>query len=115
MQNQNTATQLMDIAARIREMREILGYSSRKMAEQTEVTEETYRQYESGMVDLPFTFLHKCAKAFGVEMSVLLEGHSAKLSGYTVTRKGKGLTTASEDGITIQDMAPMFRQKLATP
>ena len=115
MQNQNTATQLMDIAARIREMREILGYSSRKMAEQTEVTEETYRQYESGTVDLPFTFLHKCAKAFGVEMSVLLEGHSAKLSGYTVTRKGKGLTTASEDGITIQDMAPMFRQKLATP
>ena len=113
--NTNTSTQLMDIATRIRGMREILGYSMQKMAEQTEVTEEIYRQYESGTVDLPFTFLHKCAKIFDVEITVLLEGHSAKLSGYTVTRRGKGLTTASEDGITIQDMAPMFRKKLATP
>ena len=115
MTNTNSSTQLMDIAARIRGMREILGYSMQKMAEQTEVSEEIYRQYETGTVDLPFTFLHKCAKVFGVEITVLLEGHSAKLSGYTVTRKGKGLVTASEDGITIQDMAPMFRKKLATP
>ena len=115
MTNANTSTQLMDIAARIRGMREILGYSTANMAEQTEVSEEIYRQYETGAVDLPFTFLHKCAKVFGVEITVLLEGHSAKLSGYTVTRRGKGLVTASEDGITIQDMAPMFRKKLATP
>ena len=115
MTNQNTATQLMDIAARIREMREILGFSQQKLAEMTEIPLDTYQLYESGAVDLPFTFMHKCAKAFGVEITVLLEGHSAKLSGYTVTRKGKGLTTASEDGITIQDMAPMFRRKLATP
>ena len=115
MTNANSSTQLMDIATRIRGMREILGYSMQRMAEQTEVSEEIYRQYESGTVDLPFTFLHKCAKVFGVEITVLLEGRSAKLSGYTVTRRGKGLVTASEDGITIQDMAPMFRKKLATP
>ena len=115
MSNQNSTNQLMDIAMRIRDMREILGYSMQKMAEQAEVSEETYRLYESGTVDLPFTFLHKCAKVFGVEITVLLEGHSARLSGYTVTRRGKGLVTAAEDGITIQDMAPMFRKKLATP
>ena len=115
MSNQNPANQLMDIALRIRDMREILGYSMQKMAELTEVSEENYRLYESGTVDLPFTFLHKCSKIFGVEITVLLEGHSARLSGYTVTRRGKGMVTASEDGITIQDMAPMFRKKLATP
>ena len=115
MSNQSPANQLMDIAARIRGMREILGYSMQYMAEQTEVSEEVYRQYESGTVDLPFTFLHKCSKVFGIEITILLEGRSAKLSGYTVTRRGKGLVTASEDGITIQDMAPMFRKKLATP
>jgi len=113
--NQSTTSQLMEIAQRIRELREILGYSIQTAAEQTEVSEELYRQYESGTVDLPFTFLHKCAKIFGVEITVLLEGRSAKLSGYTVTRRGKGMVTASEDGITIQDMAPMFRKKLATP
>ena len=115
MTNQSTATQLQEIALRIREMREILGYSMQKMADLTEVAEEVYRTYETGTVHLPFTFMHKCAKVFGLEITDLLEGHSAKLSGYTVTRRGKGLVTASEDGITIQDMAPMFRKKLATP
>ena len=115
MSNTTTSTQLMEIAQRIREMREILGFSIEKMATQTEVSTDLYCQYESGTIDLPFTFMHKCAKAFGLEITDLLEGHSAKLSGYTVTRRGKGLVTASEDGITIQDMAPMFRKKLATP
>ena len=115
LENLNPANQLMEIAARIRDMRDILGFGVREMAERTEVSEEQYKLYETGTVDLPFTFLHKCAKVFGVEITVLLEGHSARLSGYTVTRRGKGLTTASEDGITIQDMAPMFRKKLATP
>ena len=115
MSNQNPATQLMEVASRIRNMRELLGYSMQKMAELTEVSEESYKLYESGEADLPFSFMHKCAKVFGVEITLLLEGSSAKLSGYTVTRKNKGLVTASEDGITIQDLAPMFRKKLATP
>ena len=115
MTNQSTANQLMDIALRIRDMREILGYSMEKMAELAEVSADMYKLYETGTVDMPFTFLHKCSKVFGVEITVLLEGDGARLSGYTVTRRGKGLVTASEDGITIQDMAPMFRKKLATP
>ena len=115
MSNTTTSKQLMEIAQRIREMREILGYSIEKMATETEVSTDLYNKYESGAIDLPFTFMHKCAKVFGLEITDLLEGHSAKLSGYTVTRRGKGLVTASEDGITIQDMAPMFRKKLATP
>ncbi|MBE6947559.1 MAG: cupin domain-containing protein [Ruminococcaceae bacterium] len=110
-----TVTQLLETAKRIREMREILGYSTEKMASLTEVTEDLYCRYECGAVDLPFTFMHKCAKVFGIEITDLLEGHSAKLSGYTVTRRGNGLVTASEDGITIQDMAPQFRNKLSTP
>ena len=109
------ANPLMEIAGRIREMREIVGYSEAEMAEKTEVSVEQYRSYEQGTVDFPFTFMHKCALAFGVELTDLLEGQSAKLSSYTVTRRGMGPVTASEDGITIQNMAAMFRQKLATP
>ena len=95
MSNQNPANQLMDIAMRIRDMREILGYSMQKMAELTEVSEDAYKVYETGTADLPFTFIHKCANVFGVEITVLLEGHSARMSGYTVTRRGKGLLTAA--------------------
>jgi len=115
MTNQSTANQLMDVALRIRELREIVGYTEAEMAERTEISEALYRAYEGGATDLPFTFMHKCAKVFGVELTDLLEGQSARLTGYTVTRKGQGLVTASEDGITIRDMAALFRQKLATP
>ena len=95
------ANPLMEIAERIREMREIVGYSEAEMAEKTEVSVEQYHSYEQGTVDFPFTFMHKCALAFGVELTDLLEGQSAKLSSYTVTRRGMGPVTASEDGITI--------------
>ncbi len=115
MTTQSSMNQLQNIAQRISEMRRIMGYTHKEMAEMTEISEETYRSYETGTVDLPFTFIHKCAKVYGLEITDILEGHSAKLSGYTVTRRGEGLTTASEDGITIQDMAPLFRKKLATP
>ena len=115
MTTQSSMNQLQSIAQRICEMRRIMGYTEKQMAEMTDISEETYTSYESGTVDLPFTFIHKCAKVFGIELTDILEGHSAKLSGYTVTRRGEGLTTASEDGITIQDMAPLFRKKLATP
>ena len=116
MNNQSNATnQLMDVAQRIREMRQISGYTAEQMAEKTELSIDIYNQYEAGNVDLPFSFMHKCAQVFGLELTELLEGHSAKLSGYAVTRKGKGMVTASEDGITIQDMAALFRKKLATP
>ena len=111
----NSLTQLQEIALRIRDMREILGLSIAEMAHNTGLDEPTYLQYESGSVDLPFTFIHKCSQTFGIEMTELLEGHSAHLSNYAITRKGKGLTTAREDGITIQNLAPMFRNKLAEP
>ena len=45
MSNMSTTTQLMDVAMRIREMREILGFSVEEMAEKTELTLETYNLY----------------------------------------------------------------------
>ena len=106
---------LREIAVRIREMREICGFSEETMAEKTEVTPEEYRLYESGNADFPFTFIHKCSLAFGIGITDLMEGQSAHLSSYTVTRKGQGQQTAKEDGIEIRNLAPLFRKKLGEP
>ena len=106
---------LLEIAVRIKEMREIIGYSVEEMAQKTEVTQEQYLIFEQGKEDLPFSFIHKCALAFDVEITDLLKGHSAHLSSYTVTRKGKGQQTVDEDGIQIQNLAPRFRSKIAEP
>ena len=113
----NTATtQLVEMAERIREMREIMGWTTAEMAEKTEVTEEEYLDYENARADLPFTFIHKCALAFEIDLTDLLEGRTAaRLSSYTLTRKGMGQVTAREKGIDIANLAPKFRDKIAEP
>lgn len=106
---------LLEVAVRIREMREIQNITEAEMAERTEVTLEQYLAYEAGQLDFPFTFIHKCSLVLGVGMTDLLEGQSAHLSSYTVTRKGEGHNTAKENGIEIQNLAPLFRKKSAEP
>ncbi len=115
MDTTHVNTQLMEVAFRIREMRGICGFTEEEMARKTDTTPEEYRAYEGGMADLPFTFIHKCSLAFGIGITDLLEGHSAHLSSYTVTRRGQGQQTAREPGIEISNLAPFFRNKLAEP
>ena len=107
--------QIQEIALRIREMRQIMGYSEEEMAIRTQLAAATYVEYESGKVDLPFTFIHKCALAFGLGITDILEGESARLKSYTVTRRGVGRQTAEEEGISIVNVAPMFKNKIAEP
>ncbi len=107
---------LYEVAQRIREMREIAGFTVAEMAEKTEVSPEEYTKLEAGELDFPFSFIHNCAQVFGIGMSDLLEGTTAaRLRSFTVTRKGEGQQTAKEDGISIANLAPKFRDKIAEP
>ena len=115
METYRVENQLAEVAFRIRDMRGICGFSEEEMAHRTDTTPDQYRIYEAGQADLPFTFIHKCALAFGIGITDLLEGHSAHLMSYTVTRKGQGQQTAKEPGIEISNLAPFFRNKLAEP
>ena len=110
-----TKSQLLEVASRIREMREILGFSQNTMAQRTDLSLAEYKAYESGEADLPFSFIHKCALAFNIDITDLLEGHSTRLTSYTVTRRGMGQQTAKETGIDIQNLAPKFKNKIAEP
>ena len=115
MVDNSVTNKLAEVAQRISELRNIYGYTDEEMAKKTEVSLDEYRAYLEGKDDMPFTFVHKCALAFGVEITDLLEGQSAKLSTYNVTRRGEGTTTANEEGILIQNLAPNFKKKLANP
>lgn len=111
LQNQK----LLEIAKRIKDMREISGFSEEEMAKLTRIDIEDYRKFEAGQEDFPFSFIHRCSQVFGIEMNDLLEGRSPKLSSYTITRKGMGRETAREDGIEICNLAPNFYGKIAEP
>ena len=115
MNPSKTMLQLSEIAARIKEMRDIMGWSIEELSEKTEFSIDECIAYEGGNTDIPFSFIHKCALAFDVEMMELLEGRSARLSSYTVTRKGEGQKTVQDDGIDISNLAPKFRNKIAEP
>ncbi len=106
---------LVEVSARIKELRDIYNLSDVEMASKTGVSLEEYLAYENGTEDMPFSFVHKCALVFGVELTDLLEGQSAKLTTYNVTRRGQGQVTANEAGILIQNLAPKFKNKLANP
>ncbi len=111
----HSSDKLFEVVQRIRLMRLDAGYTVEEMAGKTDISVEQYLNYEEGKTDLPFTFIHKCSLAFGIELSDILEGQSANLTSYTVTRKGRGQVTASEDGIEIKNLAPRFKKKLGEP
>jgi len=111
----NSRLRLAEVATRIREMRSVTGYSIPEMAALTGLSTQQYEKYESGEEDLPFSFIYSCARAFNMELTELLEGNNARLSSYTITRRGKGQLTTKEDGIEISNMAPLFRKKVAEP
>ena len=115
MANTALSEKLIEVAARIKELRLISGFSVEEMARRTEVDPDMYVRYEEGQADFPFTFIHKCALELGVEITDLMEGRSAHLSGYTVTRRGQGMMTAKEQGLEIRSLAPMFKNKIAEP
>ncbi|MCL2125875.1 MAG: AMP-binding protein [Oscillospiraceae bacterium] len=112
---EETTMRIMDVAQRIWELREVSGLSHEEIAAKLGLSVEMYEKYESGKEDLPFSFIHNCALLFGVELGDLLEGESARLSTYTVVRRGMGRVTSREQNIEVRDLAPLFRNKIAEP
>ena len=105
----------IEIAARIRELREISGISQEEMAARTGVTLEQYRRCEEGTQDLSIAFLYRTVLILGVDMGDLLEGHSPKLRSYALTRKGEGQRIEEAHHMVGYSLASGFRNRIALP
>ena len=105
----------IEIAARIRELREISGISQEDMAARTGVTVEEYRRCEEGTQDLSIAFLYRTVLILGVDMGDLLEGHSPKLRSYALTRKGEGQKIEEAHHMIGYNLASGFRNRIALP
>ena len=114
--NQNSTEQkIHEVAQRIRSLRQDMGISSETMAAKTGLSKEEYRKMEKGETDFSFTFIHKCAGIFGVDIADLMEGDSPELTGYTITRKGKGMPIVRRTGFAYNRLAHKFKNKIAEP
>lgn len=56
--------QILQISARIRELREILDMDSKAVAEKLGIPEEEYLRYENGEDDIPISVLYDTARCF---------------------------------------------------
>lgn len=106
---------IAEVARRIRALREDMEFTVAEMAAATGVSEADYAAAESGDSDLTFTFLYRCADKLGVDMIELLTGENPHLTGYSVVRKGEGLSIKRRAGFEYRHLAPNFRGKLAEP
>ena len=106
---------IQEMAARIRELREIVGYTPEDMAGKTGVSVEEYLQCEAGKSDLNFAFIYRCASALNVNVTDIIEGYSPKLKSFTVTRRGQGQQIAQAHGMTYYNLAYAFQNRIAEP
>ena len=65
---------IKEIAARVREMREISEIPVKEMAQYLQVSEETYQNFENGNEDIPASILFEIAHKLHVDMATLLTG-----------------------------------------
>ncbi len=106
---------IQEMAARIRELREITRYTPEEMAAKTDVSKEEYLRCENGQSDLNFAFIYRCALAFGVNVTDIIDGVSPTLKSYTVTRNGAGQRIEQAHGMVYYNLAPAFKNRIAEP
>ncbi len=106
---------IREVAGRIRELREISGYSIEEMAERTGVSVDEYIQCEAGSKNLSIAFLYRCTLSLGVDLGDLLEGSSPNLRSYALTRKGEGQRIEEAHNMIGFNLAAGFRNRIGLP
>ena len=106
---------IKEMAARIRELREIQSLTTAQMAEKTGVSESDYIECENGNKDLNFAFIYRCAQTLNVDVTSLIEGHTPKLVNYVYTKAGKGQRIEKAHGMTYYNLASAFKNRIAEP
>lgn len=105
----------IEIASRVKDMREVCEISIQDMAKQLDVDVDTYEKYESGEIDIPASILYEAADIFNVDTSLLLTGEDTIMSVFTVTRKDKGVKVDRREAYDYENLASNFSHKAIEP
>ena len=107
--------QIKQVASRIKELREISDISADALANELGISLELYKDYESGNIDIPVSFLYRFASKFKIELSTLLTGENPRLHTYSVVRKAKGISVDRRKEYKYENLAYNFIHKKAEP
>lgn len=105
---------ISEIAARIRELREVCDYTQEKLAEELGISAEQYAGYETNG-DFPISVIYEIANKFGVDFNELVTGEPSRIDTFQVVRRGKGRSISRFPGYRFKDLAFRFADKIMQP
>jgi len=108
---QNTS----DIASRLRELREVCGYSAQQLADELNLDVKVYESYEKDGRDIPISVIFDVANLFHVDFNEILTGSGGKLETYHVVRAGEGKPVDRVPGYSFSDLAFRYVRKVMQP
>ncbi len=105
----------LEIATRLKDLREIMDITSAEMANVVGLKEEDYLKFESGKKDFSVTFLYNCAEKLGVDVTALLTGETPKLNSYSIVRNNEGVKTKRREMFVYEHLANNFSNRNSEP
>ena len=107
--------ELNQVGKRLREMREICGYSPEDAALHIGTTPAQLLEYEESGDNIPISVLFELTAYYGVDMTEILTGKSPKLSTYCVSRRGHSFGIDRYPGYHFESLAYNFKRRIMEP
>ncbi len=107
--------EFIELASRIRELRDACGYSLEEMAAELNIQSETLATYEENGEDIPISVIYELANICKVDFTDILTGTAAKLNTYHIVRRGKGKPVDRHSGYRFEDLAYRYGGKIMQP
>lgn len=107
--------QIRQIAVRLQELRNILGFSTEELANACHLSAEEYRLIESGEVDIPVSILQKVAHYYDISLEALMFKQDSSSSSYFLTRAGTGPHSERTQAYLYESLASGFTSRKTDP
>jgi len=107
--------QMKQIAARVTELREILGFSQVEVAAYLNLPLDEYKEYEIAKKDMTIGVIYGLASLFKIDPTVILTGDTPRMDAYTVVKKGEGLKVERYKGYSFSSLAFNYKDRDMDP
>ncbi|MDR2752456.1 MAG: cupin domain-containing protein [Clostridiales bacterium] len=107
--------QMLQVSLRIRDLREISGYSENEVAGFLGVSEERYKEYEKNGEDIPISAIYKLASIYKTDTTDILLGKSPKLNTFSLVKRGEGIHVERFSGYEYENIAFRFTHRTMEP
>lgn len=107
--------EMKQLASRLKEMREICGYSVEDVAARLRISAAQYAHYEESGDDIPISVLYELTNYYKMDMTEILTGKSPKLNTYCVVKKGGSVGIDRYPGYHFESLAHKFKRRIMEP